>query len=93
MIINLLPVRVIVLPVVEVPVTSSSIKLVAAEAKSAFPAVGLAEAGDVCLRALETAPSGATSKVATVSSLKIAVYPFVEFAPCKFRVLGATVIS
>ena len=79
--INLLPVLVIVLPVVEVPVVSSSMKLVAAVAKSAFPAVGLAEAGDVCLLALDTAPSGATSKVATVSSLKMAVYPFVELPP------------
>ena len=74
---NLLPVRVIDLPLVATLVVSSSIKLVAALAKSVFPDGATPPRG-----ALSTPPSDATSNVATVSSLRIAVYPFVSFAPC-----------
>ena len=80
--INLVPTRVIVEPAVDIPLTSSSRKLVAL----VVPAPARREFDTPLIT-----PSGATSSVPTVSSESIAVYPRALFPPAKFSVLGVTV--
>ena len=93
--INFLPTCTIVLPAVVTEVVSSSRKLVtpAVFAAAAISAALVPVTALDVVRAAETAPSGATSKVATVSSDNTAVYPKVLFPPAKFKVAGVIVAS
>ena len=84
---NFEPVRSTVFPAVVIAVVSSSKKLVILVLSTIAGFIDTA-CGPFCI---DTCPSEATSRDATVSSLSIAVYPACWFAPARFSVLGVTV--